>query len=1115
MSKIRQVLSFIVFFVISMRLMADPVNVNTAATVVANFWKTHPLTTDIGGTFRYTNIADSNGFSNFYIFEKTDGMGFVIVAADDRVQPVLAYSIQGVMSADIPENVKGWLRSCEDFISYCIKSRIQPTDEIKEEWCRLTTSSNPNLPGNSSAQKTLGLKSVPVGVYPLISTTWNQGDLYNNYCPYDSSSSQYTVVGCVATAMAQVMKYWEYPKQGIGTNSYSCGKYGTLSANFGTTEYDWDNMPNSLTGSCSAKQINAVALLSYHCGIAVNMEYGTASIGGSAASISGSGACSEKAFKNYFGYKSSLHAVSRLGCSDSLWEAILVNELNAARPVIYSGTDSSLAGHAFICDGYDALGYFHFNWGWGGSYDGYYALNNLHPSSGGIGSNSTLNFNYNNTVLVGIEPNKSTFRVIPSSLEVGYEGTYSNVSVRTTDSNAASWTVFGSQPWVYVSLDSGAGNGAISNIVVTTAPNYSDVPRRGQLTFVQGTDTIRLSILQSGENGDVSKSVGINQAQFISVFDTGKYLVMRPEAFGSYNVGDTITHVFFNNYYSSQYSAYSNMGFTIKIYENPIYTYYMSLGDAEYPSSVMGTMVYSQSYTAAIAGNQEVKLLTPYVITSKTFWIKLEFNGPSLIMGTEVLFPDTVALMDYPDPRGIKGYYLSGNSSSIRTIYNAKYADNTQTTVLQYEYLYNLGFLLSSYIPPLAYEIQAKPDDVKHGYVTGGGNYHKGDTVTLTAAPYKGYSFVQWQDGNKSKTRSFIVEDARYPEFVASFQPCKQVSFNLSSANVSMGSVIGGGVYCAGDTVTAVAVPLSGYQFMRWSDGGSINPRTFVIQHDTGFNAIFVASDSVYVHDTTIIRDTTILYKYVHDTTIVHDTTLVYCYIHDTTVMHDTAYIYRYIHDTTILHDTSYLYKYVHDTTIIVDTAYIYKYVYDTTFVYDTTYINNYIHDTTTVYDTIYINNYIHDTLWKDLNQYVFDIQPNNPQWGTTVGSGTYTENLTIGIAAIPNEGFRFVSWGDGSTENPRHLIVTDNVALSAIFESKDAVQNVQNTSLNVYPNPTYNSINFSMPAQRADIWDENGKCVLSAEEVSSLDLSNLANGVYTLRVISENEVFVKKIVKR
>jgi hypothetical protein len=194
--------------------------------------------------------------------------------------------------------------------------------------------------------------------------------------------------------MAQVMKYWNYPQTGVGFHSYKHSQYGTLSANFALTTYDWKSMPNDVTSSNKA-----VATLMYHCGVGIEMIYGVN--GSGAYMISASSAnkyCAEYALKVFFGYKSSLKGVSRSSYSDTQWVRMIKTELDAKRPILYDGFSNQpgQSGHCFIIDGYDNNSYFHLNWGWGGYNDGYYNINSLNPGM--------LNFDFSQAAIFGIEP---------------------------------------------------------------------------------------------------------------------------------------------------------------------------------------------------------------------------------------------------------------------------------------------------------------------------------------------------------------------------------------------------------------------------------------------------------------------------------------------------------------------------------------------------------------------------------------------------------------------------------------------------------------------------------------------------------------------------------------
>jgi hypothetical protein len=318
----------------------------------------------------------------FYVFN-VDTEGFVIVSGDDSVYPILGYSNEGRFHPhNIPQNVAKWLEEYKNQIRYVIDNNISATQEIQNEWAKLAEGSNQNQGEDRD-------------VAPLLQTQWNQSPFVNALCPSG------TVTGCVATAMAQIMKYWNYPSTGSGFHSYNHQVYGTLSANFGSTTYQWGSMPNIVNNSNSA-----VATLMFHVGVSVDMNYGPSSTGGSGAYVISSQSpvqhCSEYALKTYFGYKPTLQGVQRSSYNQTQWINLLKNELDNSRPVLYAGFGSG-GGHAFVCDGYDNNNFFHFNWGWGGSSDGYFQINALNPGSLGAGG-GTGGYNNGHQAVIGIEP---------------------------------------------------------------------------------------------------------------------------------------------------------------------------------------------------------------------------------------------------------------------------------------------------------------------------------------------------------------------------------------------------------------------------------------------------------------------------------------------------------------------------------------------------------------------------------------------------------------------------------------------------------------------------------------------------------------------------------------
>ncbi|MCO6495813.1 MAG: thiol protease/hemagglutinin PrtT [Bacteroidetes bacterium] len=353
----------------------------------------------------------------FYVFNNQN-LGFVIVSGDDNVIPILGYSNEISFDPNnIPPSVKKWLEGYKSQIREAIENNMQATQEIEMAWSIYLNGNNTNTPAAPAAS-----------VSPLMQTKWNQSPYYNALCPYDNQNSERTVTGCVATAMAQIMKFWNQPATGSGFHSYNHTKYGTLSANFGSTTYQWSSMPNVVNSNN-----NAVATLMYHCGISVDMNYDIASNGGSGAYVISSESpvthCSEYAFKNYFGYKSSLQGVARKKYNESQWINLLKTELDAGRPILYAGFGSG-GGHCFVADGYDNNNYFHFNWGWGGAYDGYYTINALNPQGVGTGGGSG-GFNSGHQAVIKIEPTNTGGGGGGGSSNVDMR-LYSNISMSTT-----------------------------------------------------------------------------------------------------------------------------------------------------------------------------------------------------------------------------------------------------------------------------------------------------------------------------------------------------------------------------------------------------------------------------------------------------------------------------------------------------------------------------------------------------------------------------------------------------------------------------------------------------------------------------------------------------------
>ena len=312
-----------------------------------------------------------------YIAVNTRG-GYVLVGADDRLPEILGYSDSGSFDTDnLSPAFRYWMQ--------CYAEELE------------AVSNQQSAISNQQA-------ALPKAIEPLVTCKWNQSAPYNDLAPQYNNTGGKCVTGCVATAMAQVMYRYKYPAIGTGSHSYywictdPVGATGTLSANFGATTYDWANMIDSYRSGYTSDQAAAVATLMYHCGVAIDMGFGASS-----------GAYTDKvpvALRDYFGYDANYQRIQKVMYPADSLNSLIYAELNSGRPVLISGHNDE-GGHAFVTDGCDKRSYFHINWGWGGSNDGYYLLTALNPGkSQGIGG-TTKGYNKGTTFYIGLQPAKS------------------------------------------------------------------------------------------------------------------------------------------------------------------------------------------------------------------------------------------------------------------------------------------------------------------------------------------------------------------------------------------------------------------------------------------------------------------------------------------------------------------------------------------------------------------------------------------------------------------------------------------------------------------------------------------------------------------------------------
>jgi hypothetical protein len=333
-------------------------------------------------TAKDSTLAADNGL--YYIYNKGVNSGYVIISGDDRANTVLGYSNDGSFDINqIPDGLKYWLNG----FATEIKSIVNQPNTVL-------------LTVNSAPVSVPLQKAIATSVAPLLGgIQWNQSSPYNDLCPLKPTTTSRCVTGCVATAMAQVMDYYKWPVIGSGSNSYTTKTNKiALSVDFSQTQYDWANMTDTYGTTSTQVQKTAVSTLMYHCGVAINMDYDLSS--------SASSNTMAKSLITYFGYDKNLQILTRDFYTRSEWSDILKAEINASRPVLYSG-QSATSGHLFVCDGYDSNGYFHFNWGWGGMSNGYFEITALNPSNQGIGGGSG-GFNVDQSIVSGLQKPTAT-----------------------------------------------------------------------------------------------------------------------------------------------------------------------------------------------------------------------------------------------------------------------------------------------------------------------------------------------------------------------------------------------------------------------------------------------------------------------------------------------------------------------------------------------------------------------------------------------------------------------------------------------------------------------------------------------------------------------------------
>lgn len=410
MKCINRLSSTFFFLVISLNAFCDSISEEQALNIAARFFSPS-INMAKGGTVSLSVAKASVGY---YAINRGQNDGYVIVASNDNIgNEVLGYADSGnIDTLNIPDGLN-WLLSVYDSQVPHISNHTVTT---------ITRSTDRNA------------------ITPLLACLWDQGSPYSDKCPTYKGTACTT--GCVATALSQIMYYHKWPKQGTGNVSYDWYinnmKYQTLTADLSQSTYDWDSMTDTYNSTSSDEAKTAVARLMADVGMASEMQY----------SPNGSGAytyTAAKAMATNFGYDKGLRYVMRDFYTHDEWEDMLYGELAASRPVFYAGSDKNNSGHAFVLDGYND-GYYHINWGWGGTSNGYFLLTDLTPNEQGAGGSGN-GFSYSNEAIIGLCPAMS------GSTEQPVLYNYSGISTLTSAATPSS-TVWFNVAIISVSLSS-------------------------------------------------------------------------------------------------------------------------------------------------------------------------------------------------------------------------------------------------------------------------------------------------------------------------------------------------------------------------------------------------------------------------------------------------------------------------------------------------------------------------------------------------------------------------------------------------------------------------------------------------------------------------------------
>lgn len=879
---------------------AAPVGMERARRVAANFAQK-------GGMKFITKdgmkeISNQTLFEEFYIFTGPNGKGFVLVSKDDRVVPILAYSDENEFDTDnMPEHVAAWLRDYDRQIQFYREHDIKPSPEITEKWDQL----------ENDGMKTSG--NLAITVAPLLNTTWHQwsgqltseGDSaisYNYYCPKHGTSR--TLTGCVATSMAQIMNYWKWPAHGRGTKTYtynSAADYNggssaytrQLSLTFDTCFFNWDLMPTSVRVNNAPltprNQVFAVAKLMYSAGVAVEMVYGT-SFSGAYLFQPGSLQTTEHypaadvALRNNFYYKYTTNGVLSRNFTNSEWIALLKMELNAGRPLIYGGNDPESGGHAFILDGYNTSDQFHVNWGWGGNYDGYFAIGQLNP-------NENTSYNNSNMAIIGIEPaatmepDDGVTTVVATSNNPAYgsvtgSGTYGNYSDMVILSATAN------SGYKFIGWSDGnrdnprcqRANGGTQTYTAIFAEDYAGEPG---YAYYYDNNNDSISAMNSSHITEWGIRLPYSKWADADYMDSVIFMAHGGESGDSYYVkvykGTYHPSFLHNPNVIGPISVPANQ---FKLCSIPL-TSHLDLNQSDTTSiwivltSTSRLRVCKSGYTDK-SGHWDYYNSEWRCSDRKPYYIKAHFVYPapaSITPPSGVNVSDVTpngALVSWTAPsdvtpssyavaygQGLIPDALERVSSSTTSVSLSGLSNNTHYNVFVKSRYANGSE--SEWTGPVSFYthddniadpvvVTTMVNHADWGTVVGGGVYQSGSHVTLEAVAMPGFQFSYWGDNVASHSNTLSISPTEDVTYLANFEPVG-CTLTVSSNDDALGSVLVEGESLRASagalffpylsSVRLTATPTATGVFKQWDDGITTNPRYCTVTGNISRRAIF------------------------------------------------------------------------------------------------------------------------------------------------------------------------------------------------------------------------------------------------------------------------------------